>query len=246
MCMYHELHEASMNTDYFRIWKGIDRLVARNQLCWRAEYALTYVLSQTDETPSAGCGASSAYAQPLSRANYHLSRSVGEIEMANEAISHLFRGQLRRRTSGKLTRQSKILRELLARFKAVTAELNETSEPFKAKREVLDTLYRSCDDFINVIVSVRKSLIGDPHCADLADRLQQQEIKLRSLRARAGEWRDDPSRKVAENLRQFLAECQDVDRELKDIKLKALQSCLDLGLIVFNSRGRMLQASDSE
>lgn len=246
MCMYHELHEASMNTDYFRIWKGIETLVSRNQLCWRAEYALTYVLSQTDETPSAGCSATSAYALPLSRANYHLSRSVGEIEMANEAISHLFRGKLRRRTSGKLTRQTKILRELLAQFKAVTAELNETSEPFKGKCEVLQNLYLSCDDFINVIVPVRRSLIGDPYCADLSERLHQQEIKLRSLRAQAADWRDNPSQKVAENLREFLAECQEIDRELKDIKLKALQNCLDLGLILFNSRGRMLKATDSD
>lgn len=244
MCMYHELHEASMNTDYYRIWRGIDAFVARNQLGWRAEYALTFVLSQTEETPSVGCGASSAYALPLSRANYHLSRSVGEIEMANEAISHLFRGAMRVRTSGKLTRQTKILRELLDQFKAVTAELNETSEPFKAKREVLQNLYLSCDDFLNVIVPVRKSLIGDPYCAELADRLHQQEIKLRSLRARAAEWHDNPGQILAEKLRQFHAECQEVDRELKDIKLNALQNCLDLGLIVFNGRGRMLKATD--
>lgn len=246
MCMYHELHEAAMTTDYFRIWKGIDSLVANNRLCWRAEYALTLASSQVEETPSAGCSASSAYALPMSRANYHLSRSVGEIEMANEAISHLFRGAMRVRTSGKLTRQTKILRELLTHFQAVTAELNEASVPFKAKREVLQNLYLSCDDFLSVIVPVRKSLIGDPYCADLAERLHQQENKLRSLRARACKWRNNPGQKLAEKLREFFAECQEVDRELKDIKLKALQNCLDLGLILFNSRGRMLKATDSD
>jgi len=250
MCMYHELHEAAMTTDYFRIWNGLDKLVTNNSLYWRAEYARMQILqaegsSRDQSLIEPANPPASAYSLPLSQSIYHLSRSVGEIEQAAASIQHLFRGKLRGKTADKLNRQAKLVRELLETFQEVKTELNATCTLFKTKCEVLHNLYLSCDDFIARIASVRRSLVGDKYCADNAALLHQQEIKLRALRIKAASWRDNPNQELAEPMREYVSQCQEVDRALKTVLRSALQSCLDHGLIVFNRQGRMLSADSA-